>query len=222
MKRVSPNLIPEGTGEPKTRLRIRFTKCGDLRWISHRDLQRLWERLLRRADLQLAFSQGFHPKPLISFPSALALGVEALDEVIELELLGVVEPAAIESVIRREMPEGMELLQLESPQAALGKAKVLGATYRITHGLVNVDGLAATIAEIQNLEVLEIDREGKTVACDPKHENFELRVENEYLIFSIPNLPLGSFRPSELLERVGLGKLIEEGVTLQRTKVHLK
>ena len=87
----------------ETRLRIRFTKCGDVRWISHRDLARVWERLLRRAGLQLAFSQGFHPKPRISFPSALALGIEALDEVVELEVLGIVELEAIDQVLRLDV-----------------------------------------------------------------------------------------------------------------------
>ena len=68
------------------RVRIRFCKQGDLRWIGHRDLMRCMERLFRRAALPLGMSQGFHPKPRMSFPAALAVGIAAMDEVMELEL----------------------------------------------------------------------------------------------------------------------------------------
>lgn len=221
----------------ETRLRIRFTKCGDVRWISHRDLARVWERLLRRAGLQLAFSQGFHPKPKISFPSALALGIEALDEVVELEVLGVVELESIDAVLRREMPAGMVLLELQALKTSLGKAKVLGASYRIAHGLPDhtPQGEASTMAgvhsvaelqcrldAIRQLSSLDLDREGKTVSCPTDDSHFDLSVEQDYFLFSIPNVAQGSIRPSELLAYVGLGHLLEAGVTLQRTAVHLQ
>ncbi len=222
----------------KTRLRIRFTKCGDTRWISHRDLARVWERLLRRAGLQLAFSQGFHPKPRISFPSALALGIEALDEVVELEVLGSVELESIDSKLRRELPLGMELLELRALETSLGKAKVLGASYRIAHGLpeqsteayeatsaaqvTSSSALQRRLDAIGQQGSLDVDREGKTIRCPTKDPLFDLRIDREYFLFSIPNLAQGSIRPSELLDHVGLGHLLEAGVTLQRTAVHLQ
>ena len=70
----------------RLRVRIRFSKQGDLRLIGHRDLMRCLERVFRRAGLALGFSQGFHPKPRMTFPLALAVGIEGLDEVMEVEL----------------------------------------------------------------------------------------------------------------------------------------
>jgi radical SAM-linked protein len=70
----------------RQRIRIRFAKQDDLRWLSHRDLLRTWERLIRRAGLPLSMTEGFHPKPRMNFPSALAVGITGLDEVVELEL----------------------------------------------------------------------------------------------------------------------------------------
>ena len=209
----------------KTRLRIRFTKCGDLRWISHRDLARVWERLLRRANLELAFSEGFHPKPRISFPSALALGIEALDEVVELEVVGQVHIHQIENDIRRELPVGMELLSLESPSYALGKAKVLGADYRVTLADATTpqerEAVRARIDDVNGRDVLEIDRDGKSICCNPRDPHFALLIEGDFLIFSLPNVAQGSVRPSELLAAIGLGHLLDSGATLQRTAVHL-
>lgn len=220
-KSDQPTATAQPAADDKTRLRIRFTKCDDLRWISHRDLARVWERLLRRAGLQLAFSQGFHPKPRISFPSALALGIEALDEVVELEVLGLVELDTIGEVLRREMPSGMELLELQALQTSLGKGRVLGASYRIAHGLESASELEQRIAAIRDLPSLAVDREGKTIACSTTDPHFDLSIEQQYFLFSLPNVAQGSIRPSELLEHVGLGHLLEAGATLQRTAVHL-
>ncbi|MEZ6135468.1 MAG: TIGR03936 family radical SAM-associated protein [Pirellulaceae bacterium] len=218
----------------KTRLRVRFTKTGDLRWISHRDLARVWERLLRRANLQLAFSQGFHPKPRISFPSALALGIEALDEIVELEIVGEFSLQQIEADLRREMPIGMELIELSSLTLGLGKAKVIGASYRVQITAEERDEIAGRLEELLCSDVIEIARDGKTVSCDPQDPNFELRIEGQdedrsdrgtlcpySLVFSLPADAGGSVRPSEMLDCVGLPDLLAQGGTLQRTRVHL-
>ena len=206
----------------KTRLRIRFTKAGDLRWIGHRDLARVWERLLRRANLQLAFSQGFHPKPRISFPSALALGIEALEEVVELEIVGELNLAEIQNSIEQELPAGMELLSLESPTYALGKAKVLGGSFRIELPPEFVECVRAKIDALLEKETIEVVRDKKTITCDRNDPLFDVSVDDGFLSFSIPHNDRGSIRPSELLELLGLEDLLASGATLQRTKVHLK
>ncbi len=86
--RTRPPTAAAGKLEPmvRQRARIRFRKQGDLRLIGHRDLARLLERLFRRAGLRMGMSEGFHPKPRMGFPSALAVGIEGRDEVMELEL----------------------------------------------------------------------------------------------------------------------------------------
>lgn len=205
----------------KTRLRIRFTKAGDLRWISHRDLARLWERLLRRAGLQLAFSEGFHPKPRISFPTALALGIEALDEVVELEIVGEFELAMVEASIRGQLPDGMELLELRPLQAGLGKARFVAATYRAALPPELIEPTAQAAQELCQRETIEIERDEKTIVCSTQDPNFSIRVENGYLVFSLPAIAQGSIRPLELLTCLGLSRLLEDGTLLQRTAVHL-
>lgn len=205
----------------KTRLRVRFTKCGDLKWISHRDLARVWERLLRRAGLELAFSEGFHPKPKISFPSALALGIEALDEIVELEVVGEFSLQEIEANVRRELPAGMELIEICSLMAGIGKAKVVGASYRVE---LPVEVQAAVEARVQMLNsqaTIEVERDGKVVACDTRDPHFQLAVHEGYLTFTLPNTAAGSLRPLEMLTTLGLPDLLSDGANLQRTRVHL-
>src|SRR5262245_28820306 len=69
-----------------TKVRLRFGKRGDLRLVSHHDLMRCLERMLRRARVPMATSQGFNPRPKMTFVLALGLGIEALREVVDLEL----------------------------------------------------------------------------------------------------------------------------------------
>ncbi len=205
----------------KTRLRIRFTKTGDLRWISHRDLARVWERLLRRAGLQLAFSEGFHPKPRISFPTALALGIEALDEVVELEIVGEIDLQAIESSVRAQLPAGMELLELKPLQSGLGKARFIAASYRIPLPVDRIECTNQKIDELLARETIEVRRDEKTIVCNTRDPHFSMRIDDGYLLFSLPAVAQGSIRPSEFLTCLGLSDLLEHGALLQRTAVQL-
>ena len=68
------------------RLRIRFAKIGRVRWTSHRDVARMWERALRRAELPLAYTEGFSPRPQLSFGLALPTGCESLAEYLDVVL----------------------------------------------------------------------------------------------------------------------------------------
>lgn len=77
---------PEALGH----LRVRFAKVGKVRWTSHRDVARMWERALRRAGLPVAYSGGFSPHPLLSFGLALPTGCESVAEYVDVAL----DPAA--------------------------------------------------------------------------------------------------------------------------------
>src|SRR3954453_22991909 len=68
------------------RLRVRFSKLGKVRWTSHRDVARMWERAFRRVTLPLAYTQGFSPRPKVSFGLALPTGHESVAEYLDLEL----------------------------------------------------------------------------------------------------------------------------------------
>ncbi len=68
------------------RIRLRFTKVGKIRWTSHRDLARVWERTIRRVRLPVAYSQGFSPHPKLHFGLALSTGHESLAEFIDIDL----------------------------------------------------------------------------------------------------------------------------------------
>jgi len=143
------------------RLRVWFGKSGDLSLISHLDLVRFFDRLMRRAAIPISFTGGFHPGPRISIANALSLGATSSGEIVEFELT---EPMEIEEFKRRlnhEIPiYNVEEIPLDSPSVAslLQKAQYL-LTLHNPEGTTQAQWLD-WIAQILNKE--EFFREKKT------------------------------------------------------------
>jgi len=95
------------------RLRLRFTKAGKVRFTSHRDVARMWERALRRSRLPVAYSQGFVPHPLVSFGLALSTGCESRGEYLDVRLGAVARDetpvAALPGALSPLLPEGIDV-----------------------------------------------------------------------------------------------------------------
>src|SRR5579871_5404355 len=98
---ATPAPSPAAAGPPD-KVRLRFRKGGPLRLLSHHDLMRTFERMLRRAALPFRRTQGFHPKPRLVFALSLPLGVVGGDEVVELELDQVLPPEEIHERLARQ------------------------------------------------------------------------------------------------------------------------
>jgi radical SAM-linked protein len=205
----------------KVKVRIRFSKTGDLRWISHRDLARVWERLLRRAGLQLAFSEGFHPKPRISFPSALALGIAALEEIVELELVDPVDMSLLQTLISGQLPAGMQLLSIEPLAAGAPKSSVVSMTYEIPLPAEYADRARHRAAELMADGKLVVERDGKFIGAAFEAGRFEIACDQEVLRFTLPANAQGSLRPIEVLEALDVAQAQADGAVLTRTHVTL-
>src|SRR6185295_14793289 len=92
------------------KFRIRFRKSGDLRFLSHHDLMRSFERMLRRADLPFRSTSGFHPHPRVVFALSLPLGVVGLDEVVEVELNQELPAEDVLARLQLQAPAGLEFI----------------------------------------------------------------------------------------------------------------
>jgi radical SAM family uncharacterized protein/radical SAM-linked protein len=92
-----------------TKLRVRFSKTGDMRYLSHNDMMTAIFRALRRAKIPVAYSGGFHPHPIISFGPALAVGVEGLNEYFDIELTALMGISDFIKAVNSELPEGLEI-----------------------------------------------------------------------------------------------------------------
>src|SRR5438552_15734366 len=96
----------------RDKFRIRFRKCRDLRLVSHHDLLRSFERMLRRAALPFHSTSGFNPKPRLVFALSLPLGVVGCEEVVELELDAELLPEELHQRLAQQAPAGLDILSV--------------------------------------------------------------------------------------------------------------
>ncbi len=123
----------EPTVQPVQKIRFEFQKVGELRYLSHLELMRALQRALRRARVPLAHTQGFNPQPKVSVAQALAVGVEGLRELGEVELISHLEPADLVTRWNRHLPPELKILRaweapLNGPSLSAG---VRAAAYQI-------------------------------------------------------------------------------------------
>jgi radical SAM-linked protein len=93
------------------RIRLRYAKRGRLRFSSHRDFARAFERALRRAEVPMAYSAGFHPHPKISYVGAAPTGVGSEAEYLEIALAETREPEQVRQAIDAVLPDGLDILE---------------------------------------------------------------------------------------------------------------
>jgi radical SAM-linked protein len=89
------------------RLRVRFSRGEEIKYISHLDLIRLWQRALNRAGIPLTYSKGFNPHPQISMALALAMGVTSEAELMDITLDKFVSPHSFTDAVGRQLPSGI-------------------------------------------------------------------------------------------------------------------
>lgn len=198
--------------EPNTRLRIAFAKGEEIKYISHLDLMRLWERTLRRARVPLAYSRGFNPRPKIAFAAPLPVGFTSRSEVMDVVLERRMSPYKFAQGLAPHLPLGLELLSVEEvyPKLPSLQSQVRFAEYRVT---VCWDGareeIEGKLQELLSAEQLLRQRRRKDYDLRPLIE--DLWVEEEEADGWVLGMRLragdqGTGRPDEVLDALGLAE----------------
>ncbi len=116
------------------RLRVRFTRGDEVKFISHLDLIRLWQRASQRARIPIAYSEGFSPHPRISLAAPLPIGVTSEAELMDIHLSKWVSPHFFTNALGQQLPPGIEILQaypIASNQPSL-QSQIRFAEYWVT------------------------------------------------------------------------------------------
>jgi len=184
--------------------RVRFTKTGRMRFLSHHDLMRLFERALRRTGLELRMTEGYNPHPVIAFPTALGLGIESLDEVLEFELTRWTAPKQIEKLLGEQLPEGVGIASAE----AFDRKQRLAVSYVEYEATCpgQAEGLVPRIQAFLALKECPVervsDKGSKTVEI--RQYVMALEAEGELVYLRIRITDQGTAKPEEVLRSVGL------------------
>ena len=123
------------------RLRIRYAKRGRLRFTSHRDFSRAFERAVFRARVPMAYSSGFNPHPRISYAGAAPTGSASEAEYVEIALAEVVDPAAVHATLSEALPDGLDVVEVVVSAGGSLAEQLQASLWRLT-----LDGVAAETA----------------------------------------------------------------------------
>ncbi len=199
-----------GTG-PFVRLRVRFQKSKPIRWLSHHDLIRAMDRLLRRLALPVVHSQGFHPNPAMVFALSLPLGALGHEEVVEIDLQGLdwnVSDLLVQ--LNLHAPPGLTFLGIQRV-GTKDRARVESMDYRTLVPPSLLEKTKKLLPEILAKEALWVHRQDPTaspmVFSDPnsryskdlKRSLKNLTLADFQLEITLVPQPEGTLKPIEIL-----------------------
>ncbi len=203
------------------RIRITFAKQGALRYTGHLDLHRLWERAARRAELPLAYSQGFHPQPKMAIAAALPLGFSSRCEVIDLRLEHDIPLDGLSDRLQQTLPTGIRVSNVESVDEKLPalQTQVASAEYEVTL-TEPADGLElkSKAAAVMETESILRERRGKTYDLRPLIESLEVEPDGK-IHMRLAAREGATGRPEEVLDMLGIAF---ETTRIERTQIIFK
>ena len=181
--------------------RVGFTKTGKMRFLSHLDLVRLFSRAFRRAGLEVVHSAGFHPMPKISFHAALPVGMESLDESLDVRLHGAVSPEIIRERLNALLPHGISVTSARNVGEEKKRPQVKESHFRIL-----LDGAVVRESDLQSFmasdfcPALKKGKDGEvTVNARAPVVSLE-RVSSQEILMVISHGPGPQLRPADILQ----------------------
>ncbi len=198
----------------RQRLRVTYARGEAIKYISHLDVARTWERTLRRAGVPLAYSQGFNPRPKIVFASALPVGVTGQREMMDLILERPIMPLTFAQRLGPHLPPGLEIVSVEEVYHRLPSlpSQVRAAEYRVkVEWGEDRQELEARLAEFLAAETIVRQRRGKTYDLRPLVESLSVEEATPggfVLHMRLCQGQSGTARHDEVLDALGLAAAI--------------
>lgn len=191
-----------------------------MRFISHHDLMKVFERAVRRAEIPIEMSKGFNPHPKISITLALSVGIVGKDEVLELEVSEGMHPELLAEQLRRQLPQEINILSAEAIPHAL-KCSIRDVTYEVS---IKDTCLLKTlnISEFLQQPVITVHRtkDGHRKPFDIRPSIQEITANDTGLRLVLKMTPVGLAKPEEVL-RALWGNEENKLFEITRTKVNL-
>lgn len=176
------------------RKRLFFEKTGDMKYISHLDLIRFLERLFKKSEINIKFTEGFHPRPKMSFGNPISLGVEAFNEPMDIELLEDISNEKIIESINQHAPIGFKINGAENIEKFSIAKDYNGIKYSLE--FENKDDLNMFIDLLNKEEIIEERKKnGKIKRRDLKEKVHSFNIED-----NIISLILLGMSPNALLK----------------------
>jgi len=213
------------------RLRIKFAKGAAIKYISHLDLTRAWERTFRRAGLPLLYSQGFNPRPRFQIAAGLPVGVASRAELLDVWLMQQWEPEEVLARLRAVSPPGLEVLEVVEAdlKAPSLQSQVCAADYeavvRTVEPLAAIQGRVEALLGAPTLPRRRLHKgEWQTYDLRPLIHSITVTMGGvqdgeRILVMRLLASQQGAGRPDEVLDALGLSLLPH---TVERIMLHFE
>lgn len=190
------------------KVRIKFSKYGTMKFIGHLDTMRFFQKAIRRAGIDIKYSEGFSPHQVMSFAAPLGVGIESSGEYMDIEVLSMTSAEDMKQALNRVMVEGVEVLSVSvlPDNAKNAMASVAAASYqlRMREGNFPIDDLKGKLLDFYKQEKIPYMKEAKrgVVELDLKQGVYEIEACADGSIFMLINAgSSGSIKPAIVFEK---------------------
>lgn len=172
--------------------RVYFDKFGEMKFISHLDLLRFFDRLLKKSQIPVKYSQGFHPRPKMSFGSPISLGTEAYNELMDFELE---TPMSNEEVFDRLNSSNVVGFRVNKVEDVIGKASIMEEYTIMVYEIESEEEIITKLDTLLNQEeIVEVkEKKGKVTTRNLKERIKSFRREGDMIEMEIINTSPNSY-----------------------------
>ena len=172
--------------------RVYFDKFGEMKFISHLDLLRFFDRLLKKSQIPVKYSQGFHPRPKMSFGSPISLGTEAYNELMDFELE---TPMSNEEVFDRLNSSNVVGFRVNKVEDVIGKSSIMEEYTIMVYEIESEEEIIIKLETLLNQEeIVEVkEKKGKVTTRNLKERIKSFRREGNMIEMEIINTSPNSY-----------------------------
>lgn len=189
------------------KVRVKFSKTGAMKFIGHLDIMRYFQKALRRADIDIAFTEGYSPHMILSFAAPIGVGVESYGEYFDMELKSWDSSAEMMERLNKAMVEGVEILsmvQVPDGKASKAMSLVAAADYRVSFrdGCEPCDNWEKKFVEFINLPQIIIVKKTKKSEqeLDLKPLIHKLQVDGKQIFMQVSAGSSMNLKPDLVME----------------------
>lgn len=211
-------------------LRIKFSKRGNIRFIGHLDVMRFFQKAIRRAQIDVSYTQGYSPHQIMSFASPLGVGLESDAEYMDLDVNSLTSCEEIKNRINAVSVPGIQVqsVKILPPDAGNAMASVAAASYEVSFrpGKESKADISKSIDSFLKKEHILYTKETKkgTREIDLKEGIYSLSWEQDHFVMLLDASSARNIKPKQVIEallREQGEELLENALTVRRTEMFL-
>ena len=190
------------------KIRIKFAKYSAMKFIGHLDMMRFFQKAIRRAGIDIKYSEGFSPHQIMSFAAPLGVGIESSGEYMDIEVLSMTSAEDMKQALNRVMVEGVEVLSVSvlPDNVKNAMASVAAASYKLQmkEGTFPIDDLNEKLQDFYGQEQIPYSKETKksVVELDLKQGLYSIAADEDGAICMLVNASSsGNIKPTMIFEK---------------------